>query len=327
MRWLPIAGNHRVDVAEVGMNVVRRDRLLRDRELVAADELGPAGAGLEREDPRDRLHVEVHVEVRHVVDAVRDVPRRVPVQEHPLERHVLAPGHGVRQGQDVRVAVEALGGAVDGPVLIPVEAVIVVGAVRRQAVERAGREDHADRRGLALRVQLGVRRDSPLAEIALTSQRPTLRGRNGESLVGGGGSDAGRAITGPNVMYRHPGSRRVLAGRSRDGWRLMTGSSVMRRRGGGRRVVTDRLPEDQPPDGGQETGEEQAGDRGARRQLHHNLPEWPSPGARSRGPWRTGRLHGVELTPVTDSRERRHAGYQGKPGASRPALSFGQENR
>ena len=226
---------------------------------------------------------------------------RVPVEQHPLERDVLAPRHGIRERQHVLEAVEAFGRPVDGPVPVLVEAVMEVRPVRRQTVQRAGRVDDADRLGLALSVQLGVRRHGPLPERGLRAQRSAGRGRGSWRRVVSPRSGRGRRDD------RGRDGRRVMAGgeaglgQRRE--RMVTGAHVVRRGRLGRDLGDDEHGDGQPAGGGEKHGDEQTRKRRARRKLHGDLLNGRPPARR------TGRLC-ASLDRRARSRARRRAGEE-----------------
>ncbi len=91
-------------------------------------------------------------------------PLGVPVEQSPLERDIRPSAGLARNGKDALVPGRAFGGEVDHAVVVGVETAMPVGRRRRQGVQGAGREDHADRLRGAGRVELGIARHGAVAE-------------------------------------------------------------------------------------------------------------------------------------------------------------------
>src|SRR5713101_3614483 len=189
--------DHGADVREVGMSVVRRNGLLAYLELVAPYELRSAGTRMDGEHVGDRLHIEMNVEVRDVPDAGRHMTAGVPIEEHPLERDVRAPGHSVRQRDGGLKGIVAY----DDAILLSIETMMSIGP-GGQPIQRGRGQHDADRRRPIVSVQLGVAGHRPLSEIGTPSEN-TGGGRIGTSTdrrtanQGGGRASENEGEQGP----------------------------------------------------------------------------------------------------------------------------------
>lgn len=182
-----------VAVLVVGGQVLGRHRPGRGGEVGAVDQ-APARAGADGVPLGLRLEVEVGVEVRPVVDAGRRVPHRVPVQQHPAQRHAGEVQQGPGQGEDALVAGRALGRRVGVPVAVDVVAVVAVGHRGGQVPQGRVRVQHADGQRTPA-VQLRVRPHQAVAQ-ALRPAEGRARAlpheaRDAGDQVGGGGGGRG----------------------------------------------------------------------------------------------------------------------------------------
>ena len=213
-------GRDGIDVLVVGMDVVARDRLLRERELVAPDELQAARARLDGEHVLDRLHIEVHVEVRRVVDARRDVAHRVPIDERPLERHIRAFRRVGRQRHGPFVPHVAFRRPFDDAVLVPVRAAMLVRVAGRWSVEEGRREADANRLRPARRLHVGVRGDAAGANVPVAALEPRDRGVGRgrgwwrRCRAGGGREQGSRQRRHESILHRNvsPGLAQAKSG-------------------------------------------------------------------------------------------------------------------
>ena len=117
----------------------------------------------DREDVLDRIHDEMNVEMRFVVDAGRNVPVRIPVEQRPFERQVRRPARFARHRKDSLVPAGTLAHEVERSVVVQVEAVMPVRHRRGKVIERIAREQDAHGLHRAGRVDVGIARDSPTA--------------------------------------------------------------------------------------------------------------------------------------------------------------------
>ncbi len=115
------------------------------------------------------------VEMRNVVDAGWDVPARIPVEQHPLERDVGTPRNAVRKRDHVLLRVHALRLRIDAAFVGAAVTAVHV-RIHRQAIEgRRGKHD-ADRDWRTRAVGLRIARDRAMAERQLPAETASRLG-------------------------------------------------------------------------------------------------------------------------------------------------------
>jgi hypothetical protein len=106
----------------VGVHVVRRERLPAHLPMEAVDELRSAGTATDGQDVSDpRLDVEMDVKMRHTPDVMSPVSYRVPIEQHPFERDVRAPGHRLRERDDKFERLIAFGRRLNDAIFVAIE--------------------------------------------------------------------------------------------------------------------------------------------------------------------------------------------------------------